>query len=347
MGRKPTSFTPIVEYIKENIRNHPDDVSRRTQYHFGITRQAVNRYFNMLLDQGIITAIGKTRGRSYKPNLLSEKHKQYKLREKVEEDVIWRDDFAPLLKEIKPNLLKICYFGFTEMVNNAIDHSNGSVLDISLEIWFDQIVFVIQDDGVGIFNNLKKQFGYVNTESAILDLSKGKLTTNSENHSGEGIFFTSHMFDVFRIDSNSYSFFVLADKFSWQRNLVENQKGTRIELGLKTTSNTEIERVFDEFTNSEGNREFDKTRIQISLAQYSNEGLVSRSQAKRILARAEEFDFVLFDFLDVPWIGQGFADELFRVFHNNHPDVQISTINENEQVQKMHQHVTNSETRRA
>ena len=31
----------------------------------------------------------------------------------------------------------------------------------------------------------------------MLELSKGKLTTDSANHSGEGIFFTSRMFDVF------------------------------------------------------------------------------------------------------------------------------------------------------
>jgi len=54
--------------------------------------------------------------------------------------------------------------------------------------------------------------------------------------------------------------------------------------------------------------------VPVKLAQYGNDKLVSRSQAKRLLARVELFKVVMLDFTNVPTIGQAFADEIFRVF---------------------------------
>jgi hypothetical protein len=50
--------------------------------------------------------------------------------------------------------------------------------------------------------------------------------------------------------------------------------------------------------------------------------LISRSQAKRVLARVELFRTVLFDFSRVSSIGQAFADEMFRVFAHTHPGIE-------------------------
>jgi STAS-like domain of unknown function (DUF4325) len=71
------------------------------------------------------------------------------------------------------------------------------------------------------------------------------------------------------------------------------------------------------------------------IAQYGNDKLISRSQANRLLARVEVFKTVIFDFAGVPTIGQAFADEIFRVFPNRHPEIRISSVNENEEVARM------------
>ena len=68
------------------------------------------------------------------------------------------------------------------------------------------------------------------------------------------------------------------------------------------------------------NFRFRKTHVPVKLAQYPGEQLVSRSQAKRLLARFEHFSEVFLDFKNVDQIGQPFADELFRVFPNNNPN---------------------------
>ncbi len=53
---------------------------------------------------------------------------------------------------------------------------------------------------------------------------------------------------------------------------------------------------------------------------------LSRSQARRLLFGLEKFRRVVLDFKKVQGVGQSFADEIFRVFHNAHPRIQIEAI---------------------
>lgn len=71
------------------------------------------------------------------------------------------------------------------------------------------------------------------------------------------------------------------------------------------------------------------------LAHAASEALESRAQAKRIAHRLEAFDTVDLDFDGVDAIGQGFADELFRVFARQHPQVVLQPRNMNAQVAAM------------
>jgi hypothetical protein len=80
---------------------------------------------------------------------------------------------------------------------------------------------------------------------------------------------------------------------------------------------------------------FDKTIIPVRLIQFGDEALIARSQAKRLLMQLDRVRSVIFDFKGVHEIGSSFADEVFRVFQNEHPQIEIVEINTNEQVQKM------------
>ena len=66
---------------------------------------------------------------------------------------------------------------------------------------------------------------------------------------------------------------------------------------------------------------------------------VARSQARRILRRLDEFREIIFDFCDIDFMGQGFADEVFRVFQDQHPEIALTVINANESVLGMIRHV--------
>lgn len=96
-----------------------------------------------------------------------------------------------------------------------------------------------------------------------------------------------------------------------------------------------VQSVFDAFTAGPEDFQFNKTVIPVRLARYKDESLVSRSQAKRMLARIENFENVIIDFDDVPTIGQAFADEIFRVYARNHPGITLVPINMTPDVEKM------------
>ena len=90
--------------------------------------------------------------------------------------------------------------------------------------------------------------------------------------------------------------------------------------------------VFDKFT-TEVLGDFDKTIVPICLANSSD--LVSRSQARRVLSGLELFREVILDFKDIEYIGQAFADEIFRVFPSMNPHTAIIAQNANAEVQHM------------
>ena len=100
--------------------------------------------------------------------------------------------------------------------------------------------------------------------------------------------------------------------------------------------------VFEQYMNAPEDFGFNKTVVPMKLAQYGDEQLVSRSQAKRLIARFDRFKVVMLDFEGVAEIGQAFADELFRVYANEHRDVQLVPINFGEQIERMWLRAVNS-----
>jgi STAS-like domain of unknown function (DUF4325) len=111
---------------------------------------------------------------------------------------------------------------------------------------------------------------------------------------------------------------------------------TVIKMTISTNSVRKTQEVFDRYPDPEvDDYPFSKTRVLLKLAQYGQDLLVSRSQARRILAQFEQFKEVFLDFLAVESIGQAFADEIFRVYATGHPELKLTVVNANEQVSRM------------
>ena len=92
--------------------------------------------------------------------------------------------------------------------------------------------------------------------------------------------------------------------------------------------------IFDEYTSDDF--VFNKTKKTVHLAKdYLGHDFVSRSLAKRILMNVEKFKIIVLDFENIDNIGQGFADEVFRVFKNKNPDITIVPVNMNEEIEFM------------
>jgi hypothetical protein len=226
------------------------------------------------------------------------------------------------------------------MLNNAIDHSAGVEVQVIVEHNALGTYMMIADNGEGIFKKIQRELGLENEHDAVLELAKGKLTTDPTRHSGEGIFFTSRMFDRFMIMSGTVSFIhEHGETQDWVFDNETSQPGTLIRMDLAHAATQTTQEVFERFTTGAEDDAFTKTIIPVRLAKYGDEQLISRSQAKRLLARVERFKMVLLDFAQVETIGQAFADEVFRVFVNAHPKVQLMAIEANTAVTRMIRHV--------
>jgi len=300
---------------------------------FGLSRQVANGYLQTLIKDGLIDAQGSTRARVYRLKTLVETSQAY-ARQGLQEDIVFRRDFAPLLADLPEKVRDIWAYGVTEMVNNAIDHSGSTEVRVGLtrNALFTEVR--VSDDGEGIFLKIQRALNLVDAREAILELAKGKLTTAPERHSGEGIFFTSRVMDAFDIHSGQLHFKHDRGKRDVLEERTSEMPGTRVTMRLENDSTRTMKSVFDEFADRE-EYTFDTTVVPVRLAQHEGEKLVSRSQAKRVAHRFERFKQVVLDFDGVAEIGQAFADELFRVFATAHPDVRLTPINTSEAVANM------------
>jgi len=327
MNRVRARGEDVRRFIIEKVEKHPGTITKVTADHFGITRQAVNKHLRRLSGEGCLTEAGHTRSRTYKLAPQSAWKNVYANVPGLAEDVIWTKDIRTALGQLPDNVMNIWHHGFTEMFNNAIDHSGGRTISVEVIRTAASAEIAVIDDGVGIFRKIQETLGLLDERHAILELSKGKLTTDPKRHSGEGIFFTSRMFDSFQILSGG-AFFTHqhGETQDWLLESSGETQGTVVFMRLHNHTSRTAKRVFDAYVTG---REFDfsKTVVPVNLAQYGNDRLISRSQAKRVLARVELFKTVVFDFRDVEGIGQAFADEIFRVFANAHPDMQLLAIN--------------------
>ena len=329
----------LLNYIKAGNPNLFHDSMEA----FGLSRQAIHNHLSALVKLGYLIADGNTRARRYILGPVRSHIATFPLNGLRESDVYYRD-FGFIFNDLSRELENICHYGFTEMLNNAIDHSVGTYATINTERTVEDITIRISDDGEGIFNHIARIMKLTDPRESLLELSKGKLTTDPDNHTGQGIFFTSRAFDYFLIFSGDLIFSHNdGDKNDYLLHNNRDHTGTQVIMRIALNSDKNLTSVFNDFTGSEDEDfAFNKTIVPVRLALYEGERLVSRSQAKRILNRIERFKTVLLDFQGVDFIGQAFADEVFRVFARNNPHIKLTPINLTKDVEQTIQAAKNS-----
>ncbi len=335
MTGKRSRGEKVRRFILQNVASNSGDIAKVAAERFGVTRQAINKHLQRLVAERALEESGQTRSRAYRLATLSEWTKEYPTGPGLAEDPAWREDVHPALGNLPDNATRIWQHGFTEIFNNALDHADARHIVVSIEKTAVDTTLSIADDGIGIFRKIQDELGLLDERHAVLELSKGKLTTDPAKHSGEGIFFTTRMFEIFSIRSGDVCLTHRAGfKQDYTLETEESTKGTAVTMALNNRTSRTTKKVFDQFTDVE-EYTFSKTVVPVELARYGDENLVSRSQAKRLLARVEKFRTVMLDFKDVPAIGQAFADEIFRVFEDQHPETRLVPINHSEEIGRM------------
>ena len=324
----------IRDFILANVPAHPADIVRVTAEHFAITRQAAHKHISRLVEEQLLTVEGATKSCRYALGVFESWHQTYSL-EGLEEDRVWRADIEPRLGALPENARKIWAYGFTEMLNNAIDHSEGSAVTIDVKKTAVGCRIILLDDGVGIFRKIKNALNLSDEREAALELAKGKLTTDPKRHSGQGIFFTSRIFnDYSLLSGGTYFNHELGAPHDWIDDIPQTV-GTAVFMELKNHTSRSLRKLFDEFSSDDGDFRFNKTSVPVRLVKYGDEQLVSRSQAKRLMTHVDKFERVVLDFKGVATVGQAFADEIFRVFARANPTIELVAIHATSDVKRM------------
>ena len=328
----------IKQYILNLIADERSAVAASTTKHFGIARTTVYNYINELISDG---AIRKTQN-GYELTV-STICFLYKNDGKLSESRIYANDIEPIIADYPKNAISTWRYAFTEMMSNAIEHSEAKNITVKVVRNGLCTSMYIIDDGVGIFKKISNHLmSTANSESPLCDcaamLYPGKFTTAPEAHSGEGIFFTSQVMDKFLIMSDdvfySRGVYEAADAAD-----IENESGTSVFMSLANDSNANTTEAFKRFSNAAG--VFARTSIPVSRI-FGGRDPISRSEALTLEKLLVGFDEIELDFTNVNEIGQSFAHELFCVWQKAHADVELSIVNVCDNVSFMIKRAINS-----
>ena len=307
---------------------------------YGISRQGIYKIIQKMIGEQIICKSGEGRGTLYE--LVTEKIVKMYQNKALAEDVVFAKDCKPFLQGLPQNTYDKVEYIFTEMFNNAIDHAEAETISCYMERNAARVSAFIIDDGIGIFAKIQQELGLPYKRYAILELSKGKVTTDPKRHTGEGIFFSSRIANKFAIFSDELVFTSGNEMHDYLFDTQEERKGTIVYFEIDIFDPKTVAEVFNEYECPQ--YVFSQTKVPVRLLAYGEDdtNFVSRSQARRLLGGFERFADIILDFTGVRSIQQAFADEIFRVFANDHPDINIQTINANEQIMGMIKHVTSN-----
>lgn len=328
----------ILHYILEKISQNTTSLSKKVSETFNVNQSTIHSYITDLLEKNIIT---KVKRGEYKLVTNSYKYILSRKNGDLDSDLYALEEcLSRHISGFPQNVQGIWNYVFSEMVNNVMDHSAAETATIHVIQDYINTTVILSDNGVGIFKKLKDYFGFPSIDETICELFKGKLTTDSMNHSGEGIFFSTKLMDSFYIISSGYLF--TNSKYDESKyedtkllnNSSQSDIGTTVVMKLSNFSIKEVKDIFNLYEDSSGR--FTKTILP--LKNIFKASPVSRSQAKRVCNNLDKFKEVIIDFDEITWMGQGFAHQLFVVFTNQHPETKIIPINMNEDVQKMYNH---------
>lgn len=306
-----------------------------------ISRQYISALISNMVKEGVLLKGGSTASAFYallvNSDSIEETIKLRLKRTQIEEHTVFNKlrDRYNFVRGFSENIQSILFYAFTEMLNNAIEHSKSENIEIEIKKEKSNITFIVNDFGIGVFKNVMKQRKLRSEIEAMQDILKGKTTTQPHSHTGEGIFFTSKIADVFLLESFKYRLRVdnlIKDVFFEELKPIKN--GTRVVFTISNQSQKHLSDVFNKFVVNPGEPGFNKTEILVRLFTQGTI-YISRSQARRILSGLDKYKTVVLDFDKVTTIGQAFADEIFRVYQQSYPQVRIQPINMIEPVKFM------------
>ncbi len=300
-------------WISAAASEHSHDLADHMEERTGASRRACLAALRRLVDARWLSRSGTAQKPVYGPGALRQVARSYTLFG-LQEDIPWQRDFAPHF-DLPPHVARMIQHGFTELVNNAADHSGGSSVTVSLRQTPSHAQLLVSDDGCGVFDKICQAFDIADAQHAMLELSKGRLTSQPDAHTGRGLFFSAQLADVFDIHANNTAFQRRAwESSGWKKGKPLPRQGSSIYMAIALDTKRSLDQVLEAWSTDGTGIEFDQTIIHLHLLAGPGQPLDSRAQARRVAARLGSFQRAEVSFEGVADVGHAFTDELFRVF---------------------------------
>lgn len=274
----------------------------------GLSRRAAQALLRQLVDAGWLQRSGSTRKPAYAPGEMRQVVRSYALA-RLDEDQPWRRDFAPLFV-LAPNVAQLLQYAFSELINNAVDHSGGSTVTISLRQTALHLQLLVSDDGCGVFERIGQALQIDEPALAMFELAKGKLSTAPAQHRGHGLFYAARLADVFQLQANAAAFQRFASA-PWAPARPVARQGTTVYLAIARDTPRTLDEVLRSASSDAAGYGLERTALPLRL--LGSNGLVSRAMARRVALRLAQFRHAELDFTGVEMLGHSFVDELLRV----------------------------------
>ncbi len=315
-------LAPLTQWITEAAVRQGDELPAFMMERLDVNRRRAGVILRRLVAADWLVNEGQPGRPQYRPGPMRQVIKRYEING-LREDLPWRIDFDPYFA-LPQSVRRMAQHAFTELLNNAIDHSGGHAATVSMRQTPLQLQLLVSDDGCGLFDRIRQSFAIADPTLAMLELSKGKLTSNPDRHSGYGLFFTSRLADVFDIHANQSAFQCRSwERRTWSPGRPAAKVGTSVYLGIQLDTPRSLDAVLRAYSHDDLGYGFEKTVVPLHLLGTDGVALASRADAKRVVARLALFRRAEIDFSGITEIGHGFADELFRVFRRDHPELEL------------------------
>jgi anti-sigma regulatory factor (Ser/Thr protein kinase) len=313
-------------HITAAAMNHANDLASHVAQSAGVSRGTAQKALQRLVQLGWLQRDGTARRPHFRPGVLRQVVRRYALAG-LQEDLPWSRDFAPFFA-LPAEVQRMAQHAFGELLNNAIDHSGGTSVTVSLRQTPSHVQLLVSDDGCGVFDQLSRSFSLADPVLAMLELSKGKLTSQPARHAGRGLFFTSRLADVFDLHANDSAFQHREwEGNGWRPGRALKHQGTSIYVAIALDTKRTLESVLHAHSLDGAGFGFERTVVPLRLMASPLAGLDSRAQARRVAARLNAFRRAEMDFDGISAIGHSFADELFRVMSPELGDVDLVPMN--------------------
>lgn len=337
--RNRIPLAALTPWITTAALHHGDKLATHLMQRLAIGRRQAGRLLRRLVAAQWLVREGTPRRPHWRPGALREVVMRYPLAG-LQEDQPWRRDFAPCFV-LPHEVQRLAQHAFTELVNNAVEHSGGSQVTVSMRQTPLQLQLLVSDDGCGLFAHIERHFAIREPALAMVELAKGKLTSAPERHCGHGLHVTARLADVFDLHANAAGF----QRRAWEGGgwraarhapALAERAGTSIYAAITLQTPRTLDAVLRSASLDGAGFEFETTRVPLALLAAGGSGLLAaRADARRACARLAQFKRAELDFGALDAIGHGFADELLRVFAREHPEVTLVPVGATAPVRQM------------